>query len=157
MKAQAPSPSIVRFRRDLRLEDNPALHGALRRGGPVVPVYVWAPEEEGAWPPGSASRWWLHHWPEPLDEDLASLGSRLIVRRGPSAEALREVAAATGAGAVLWNRLYEPAALDRDREVERLLRSAGLETASFNASLLFEPWDIGKRSGGIAPILSTHG
>ncbi len=54
------APAIVWLRQDLRLADNPALQAACRRGGPVVPVFIWAPEEEGAWPPGSASRWWLH-------------------------------------------------------------------------------------------------
>jgi deoxyribodipyrimidine photolyase len=50
-------PALVWLRQDLRLADNPALQAACRRGGLVVPVFVWAPEEEGAWPPGAASRW----------------------------------------------------------------------------------------------------
>ncbi|MBC8002231.1 MAG: deoxyribodipyrimidine photo-lyase, partial [Opitutaceae bacterium] len=55
-----PSPTIVWFRQDLRVADNPALHAAWKRGGAVVPVFIWAPEEECAWSPGGASRWWLH-------------------------------------------------------------------------------------------------
>ena len=43
---------------------------APRSDGPVVPVFIWAPEEEGDWPPGAASRWWLHH-------SLASLDAML--------------------------------------------------------------------------------
>lgn len=53
---EAP-PALVWFRQDLRLADHPALDAASRRGGPVIPVFVWAPQEEGEWPPGSASRW----------------------------------------------------------------------------------------------------
>ena len=53
--------SIVWFRQDLRLADNPALLAAIRHGGPIIPVFVWAPEEEGGWQPGAASRWWLHN------------------------------------------------------------------------------------------------
>ena len=63
-------PTLVWFRLDLRLTDNPALSAAVRRGGPVIPVYIWAPEEEGAWPPGAASRWWLHHSLAALDAGL---------------------------------------------------------------------------------------
>src|SRR5262245_24343677 len=37
--------SLVWFRADLRLADNPALSAAIDQGGPVVPVFVWAPEE----------------------------------------------------------------------------------------------------------------
>ena len=52
--------TVVWFRQDLRLADNPALDWARSRGG-VVPLFVWAPDEEGKWAPGGASRWWLHH------------------------------------------------------------------------------------------------
>ena len=38
--------SILWFRLDLRLADNPALHAAIQRGGPVIPVFISAPEEE---------------------------------------------------------------------------------------------------------------
>lgn len=37
---------IVWFRRDLRTYDNPALVAALNSAKHVIPVYVWAPEEE---------------------------------------------------------------------------------------------------------------
>ena len=53
------APSLLWFRQDLRLSDHPALAAALGRRAAVIPVFVWAPEEEGPWPPGAASRWWL--------------------------------------------------------------------------------------------------
>ncbi len=139
--------SIVWFRRDLRLADNPALDAARRRGGPIVPVFVWAPDEDGVWPPGAASRWWLHHSLASLASDLEKAGSRLVLRRGASGAALLELATATGASAIYWNRLYEPSTIARDRSVKSALRSSGFEAGSFNASLLFEPWDIRARSG----------
>lgn len=46
---RAPStaaPVLLWFRRDLRLWDNPALIAALEVGAPVVPVFIWSPEEE---------------------------------------------------------------------------------------------------------------
>ena len=53
--------SIIWFRQDLRLEDNSALAAAIRRGAAIIPVFIWAPQEEGDWKPGGASKWWLHH------------------------------------------------------------------------------------------------
>jgi deoxyribodipyrimidine photo-lyase len=53
-------PAIVWFRQDLRLDDNPALQAALAHGEAVIPVYIWDPENDGEWPPGAASRCWLH-------------------------------------------------------------------------------------------------
>lgn len=139
--------SILWFRKDLRLADNPALVAAARRGGPVLPVFIWSPEEESPWPPGSASRWWLHQSLAALAVRLRELGSRLIIRRGPTLESLRALVQETGAGAVFWNRCYEPAVIARDATVLDALRHADLVAESFNAALLHEPWTIQNQSG----------
>ena len=142
--------SVVWLERDLRLADNPALRRAAERGGAVVPVFVWSPEEEGRWAPGGASRWWLHQSLRRLAASLAAAGSRLIVRRGPAAEALEAVAKETGAQTVVWNRRYEPAARARESEVERKLRAGGIETESLPGNVLFEPGTI--LTGGGKPF-----
>jgi len=139
-------PTLLWFRQDLRLADNPALSAALERRSPVIPVFIWAPEEEGDWPAGAASRWWLHRSLASLNAELEKRGSRLIIRRGPTAAALSRLAAESGAAAVLWNRRYEPATVARDREVKSKLRERGMIAESFNGSLLFEPWSIRNRS-----------
>ncbi len=140
-------PAIIWLRQDLRLADNSALQAACRHGGPVVPVFVWAPEEEGHWPPGAASRWWLRQSLMHLMGEFHAAGSRLVIRQGPSVAELLHVAKATGADAVFWNRRYEPASIARDRQVEEALRAAGVQTASHNASLLHEPWAIRNKAG----------
>ncbi len=138
--------TIVWFRQDLRVADNPALSSAAASGA-VVPLYVWAPDEEGDWPPGAASRWWLDGSLRTLDASLRGLGSRLVVRRGASLDVLRSVARECGATAVTWNRRYEPAAVERDRRVKQSLRADGLTATSHNSSLLLEPWENGKDDG----------
>lgn len=45
-----------------------------------IPVFIWAPEEEGQLQPGRCSRWWLHESLVALEKDLESLGSNLIYR-----------------------------------------------------------------------------
>ncbi|MFZ0826032.1 MAG: deoxyribodipyrimidine photo-lyase [Verrucomicrobiia bacterium] len=141
------SPSIVWFRLDLRLADNPALQAASRRGGPVIPVFIHAPDEEAPWQPGGASRWWLHRSLGALDADLQAAGAKLVFRQGPSFVALRDLANETGAGAVFWNRRYEPAVVSRDIAIQESLRAGGLEVESFNGALLHEPWTIRNQSG----------
>ena len=143
------STAIVWFRRDLRLADHPALTEALRAHDAVLPVYVHAPEEEAPWPPGSASRWWLHHSLAALDADLARRGACLHRVAGPSLDALRRLVAATGADAVYWNRLYDPATTARDATVKQALRADGVDACSFNGALLIEPWDL--LTGGGTP------
>ncbi|HSS55719.1 MAG TPA: deoxyribodipyrimidine photo-lyase [Gaiellales bacterium] len=134
--------TLIWFRSDLRLADNPALAAAASRG-PVIPVYVWAPEEEDSWPPGAASRWWLHHSLVALERALERQGSRLVIRRGPAEDALAGLMAETGADAVFWNRRYEPAAVAREAHLKRSLTGA----QSFNGALLHEPWTVATGSG----------
>jgi len=141
------APALVWFRQDLRLSDNPALAAALKRSSAVIPVYIWAPEEEGAWPPGAASKWWLCHSLAEFSAALERRGSRLIIRRGPTADALSRLAAETGAAAVFWNRRYEPAVAVRDTELKSRLGQQGLLAESFNGSLLYEPGTIRNQSG----------
>jgi deoxyribodipyrimidine photo-lyase len=139
--------ALLWFRNDLRLADNPALTRALDSCGRVIPVYVHAPAEAGDWPPGAASQWWRHHSLAALDRELRARGSALVLRRGPSAEALLALAREVGAAAVYWNRRYEPALAARDRAVTAALSGAGLMGVSENASLLVEPWTIASRDG----------
>ncbi len=135
------------LRRDLRLADQPALAAALAAGGPVLPVYIWAPEEEAPWAPGAASRSWLHHALADFDAQLRAVGSRVIFRLGSSQETLLALARETGAGQVFWNQLPEPAAQKRDRAVAAALRGAGLLTEDFPAALLFDHAKILNQSG----------
>lgn len=132
---------------DLRLADNPALHQAVAAGGAVIPVFVWAPEEEAPWAPGAASRWWLHQSLAALERDLAGLGSRLMIRRGPTAETLLTLAAESGARHVFWNRRYEPAVMARDRDLEQRLAAGGIGAYPCRGNLLFEPGSILNASG----------
>ncbi len=146
-----PAPTLLWFRQDLRLADNPALEAAAAGGGAVIPVFLHAPHEEQPWAPGAAARWWQHESLAALARDLERRGSRLILRAvapGQSSLAtLLALAAESGAAAVHWNRRYEPAVLERDRHVKRGLRERGLVAESHNAALLAEPWEVRNQSG----------
>ena len=100
-------PQIVWLRRDLRMADNPALYHAAQ-AGPVVAVYVLDDERAGEHAYGGASRWWLHHSLESLQDSFKRHGARLILRRGDAVEQLCQIAAVTGADTVHANRHYEP-------------------------------------------------
>ncbi|TVS11655.1 MAG: deoxyribodipyrimidine photo-lyase [Wenzhouxiangella sp.] len=141
------STAIVWFRRDLRLADNPALDHARSAHDRIVPVFIWDPDAEGDWKPGSASRWWLHHSLVDLDERLRQRGSRLILARGQTAEQMNRIRNATGAEAIYWNRLYEPAFVDRDSRLKADWGKQGTTVRSFGGALLFEPQQLLKGDG----------
>jgi deoxyribodipyrimidine photo-lyase len=140
------SSSIWWIRRDLRLDDNPALDAA-SADGKVIPVYVHAPDEESPWAPGAASLAWLRRSLASLARALEARGSRLVLRAGPTQQALDDVQRETGAGSIHWNRLYEPSAIARDAGLKQAWRERGLRAESHNAALLAEPWQLETGSG----------
>ncbi len=141
------TPSLVWFRQDLRLQDNPALMAAIGRGGPVIAVFILDDAGEAPWSPGGASRWWLHHALSSLGASLEERGLRLTLLRGPSGDILEKLVRSTGAGAVFWNRRYEPAVVARDRAIKASLLAAGIEARSFGSALLFEPQAVQNKQG----------
>jgi deoxyribodipyrimidine photo-lyase len=100
-------PGIVWLRQDLRVSDQRALAAALAEG-PVLPVYVLDDDGPGGFAIGGAQRWWLHHSLAALAASLAKRGSRLILRRGRSAEVLADLLRETGAHRIHALHHYEP-------------------------------------------------
>ncbi len=136
------APTIVWFRQDLRLADNPALARAAKSGAPVLALYVLDDETEGPWRLGGASRWWLHHALTALDKDLRRLGTSLTLRQGPADRVVMDLVDEVGAASVTWNRCYEPGARERDARLKAALKARGIDVTSHNAALLFEPWTV---------------
>ena len=136
-------PVIVWFRNDLRVQDNPALVAASGTG-PVLPVYIHDDDAAGRWRMGAAGRWWLQNSLGKLSDQL---DQHLAFFSGSAESILPELVRKTGAKAVYWNRCYEPWRIDRDRRIKQNLRDSGIEVRSFNASLLWEPWEVLKADG----------
>lgn len=141
------NPTIVWFRRDLRLEDNAALCWAAERARPIVPVFIWSPEDDGEFEPGAATRVWLHHALKSLSADLAHCGLPLTVRAGPTVAILERLIADTGASAVAYNRVFEPLAVRRDARVEATLVARGIDVFTGNGMLMAEPRDLKNKQG----------
>jgi deoxyribodipyrimidine photo-lyase len=139
--------TVVWFRQDLRIADNPALSAAVAAGGPVIPLYVLDDETPGQWRPGGASRWWLERSLAALGADLARLGSPLVLRRGRADQVVPAFMAETGARAIHWNRCYEPYAVARDTHLKERLRQEGHDVASHAGSLLREPREVKGKAG----------
>ncbi|MEM0962956.1 MAG: deoxyribodipyrimidine photo-lyase, partial [Bacteroidota bacterium] len=141
------STTVVWFRNDLRLHDHAALTHAAERGA-VVPVFVWAPDEEGEWAPGGAHQWWLHESLGALDRSLQDRGSRLTLRHGPSLDELLAVCRHVGADQVVWQSRLAPALRQRDAEVRDGLEAEGIEVRQFAGRILHDPAEIQTGSGG---------
>lgn len=142
------SNTLLWFRNDLRLGDNPALNFAAQAQRGVIPVFIHSPKEEAAWTPGGASNWWLAQSLRSLETALGKKNSRLTVLKGPTEATLKSLIQEFEVKTVVWNRRYEPAIIARDTKIKLSLEGLGVEVKSFNGQLLREPWELKTGSGG---------
>ncbi|MFT6954955.1 MAG: deoxyribodipyrimidine photo-lyase, partial [Glaciecola sp.] len=133
--------TLVWFRQDLRLRDNPALSYASERG-PVIPLYISDTDCPEHFIPGGASKWWLHQSLSSLND---SLNGQLHCLRGDASKLLIEFIQLHDIKSVVWNRSYEPWQIKRDTQLKHALIEAGIDVQSFNSHLLWEPWQVLKK------------
>ena len=147
------TPLILWFRRDLRLSDQPMLAAAVASGRPLLPLFILDPETDAI---GAAPKFRLGLAWEAFATALRKVGLEPVFRRGPALEVLRAVLADSGADAVWWSRLYDPAAVARDTAVKAALKGAGVEAVSFAGHLLNEPWEVQTGTGGYYRVFTPY-
>src|SRR3954447_26532907 len=108
------APSLLWFRRDLRLADNPALLAAAG-DGPVLPLFVLDPVLWG--PAGPSRRAYLGASLRDLDARLRELGAGLSVVHGKPANRVVQAARTVGAERVHVAADYGPYGRQRDQDV----------------------------------------
>ncbi len=136
-------PTIFWFRRDLRLKDNPALHWAVKRGEPVLCLYIHDEQADRVpWQQGEASNWWLHHSLKSLASDLESAGNCLRIFAGQPEKILRQVVKESNASAIAWNRRYEPQSIELDKYLKTVFTDLGIKVQSTPGNLCHEPWVV---------------
>lgn len=115
------TPVIVWFRRDLRLDDLPALTAAADAGADgVVPLFVVDPSLLG--PAGPNRRRFLAGALRALDREL---GGSLVLRHGSPQVVVADLAAEVGASLVVASADFGPYGATRDRAVSQSLATAG--------------------------------
>ena len=119
--------TLMWFRRDLRTDDNAALHAALTAGARVHCVFVFDKAILGALEPHSNRRVeFLRECVADLRARLREHGGELIVRHGAAMDEITALAAALKVKAVYANRDYEPGAKARDAAIAQRLEAEGI-------------------------------
>lgn len=134
-------PNLIWFRRDLRLQDNPALNAACEGGKNVIALYVLDNETAGDWAYGGASRWWLHHSLQALSASLEERNIPLLIKSGDAQTVLEQLA--PDVDQIYWNRLYEPNIIARDTRIKEGLANCH----SYKGICIKEPWEIETKTG----------
>jgi len=113
------SRAVVWFRRDLRLDDNPAWASASATAEQVTALYVLDPVLLRT--AGVFRHTQLMAHLHGLDQSLRRQGGRLLVRHGSAEQVVPDVMAATGASVVTANADVTPYARRRDDAVKERL------------------------------------
>ena len=132
--------SVLWFRRDLRLGDNPAL-AAAAQAGEVLPLFVL--DDALRRPSGAPRLAFLYRCLRELDE---ATGGRLVVLRGRPASVVPRVAREVGAAAVHVAADFGPYGRERDEAVAAAL-PAGVELVRTGSPYAVAPGRVRKDDG----------
>ena len=138
--------AVLWFRRDLRLDDLPALRAAAEAGADgVVALFVADPALIG--PAGPNRRRFLTVALAALD---AELEGALVVRRGDPVRVVPAVAAEVGASVVAATTDFGPYGATRDAAVARALSDEGRRLKTIDSNYVVAPGRV--RSGAGTPF-----
>ena len=88
---------------------------------------------------GGAARWWLAQSLRALQKSLNSIGGALVLRKGPAARIIAELARETGAEAVFWNEVAQGPHQAVADQAAAALKQIGVTSQSFPGDLLVAP------------------
>ncbi len=138
-------PVIMWFRRDLRLDDNKALHAAIASGQPVIPLFVFDPAILKSPRVGAPRLKFMLQALDSMATELHKHQRDLLIRHGDPAQLIPALIAETDATALYYNIDYTPYAVKRD---EQIVNALAIEAHGYHDRLLAPPGTVEKNDGG---------
>ena len=138
---------VVWLRRDLRLEDQPALTAACAECDDVIPLFVFDDPLLRSRQFGSPCVTFMVSCLYELAGAMAARGLVLQWRRGNQIDEVIRFVADVRADAIYWNRDYEPVSIQRDRKVQQVLITRGVAVHTFKDHVVFEAEEIRGSTG----------
>lgn len=149
--------SLVWLRRDLRLHDNAALYHALKSGRPVLPVFIFDQLILDKLDDRQDRRVeFLVQEIDRLRDELAELGSTIVVRYGNPIDVWKELLEQYTIGDVFVNHDYEVYAKERDKAVSELLAERGIGFHSHKDQVIFERDEVLTGSGSPYTVFTPY-
>lgn len=150
MAATTPYTIFI-FHRDLRLEDNTALAHAASLGHPIIPVFIFTPQQVGSRAPikSLASIQFMLDSLEELASAIAQRKGRLLFLYGETAAALAGLVEKLDGplAAIVETRDYTPFAKARQASVSQLAEKLGATHALIDDIYLLPPGTITNAQG----------
>lgn len=149
--------SVFWFRRDLRLDDNAGLFHALKSGLPVLPVFIFDKNILEKLENKQDRRVdFIHQSLAKLHQELAELGSSLLVIHNNPEDAFKLITKQFPVKAVFTNHDYEPYAIKRDKGIETLLMQSGISFNTYKDQVVFEKSEVTKSDGQPYTIFTPY-
>lgn len=135
------------FRRDLRLNDNHALHAALSAGLPVLSIFIFDTTILKHLPKKDARVEFIHNSLAAIQEKLIAIGSSLRVYHGTPEEVFEKIASEYDVQTLYANRDYEPNARERDKRIYDNLKEKDIQFIGKKDQVIFESNEVLKDDG----------
>ncbi len=136
------------LRRDLRLEDNAALHFALQSGFPVLPLFIFDTSILAKLENKKDLRvQFLHQTLSNLKFGLNQMGADIIIEYGNPEVIWKELIERYDIQEIYVNEDYEPYARARDEQIKSLAEARGIAFKSFKDQVVFNHSDVLKDDG----------
>jgi deoxyribodipyrimidine photo-lyase len=144
-----PRPGVVWFRRDLRLDDNPAWAAATAGHDKVIALFVLEPQLMDA--AGQIRRDQLLAHLDALHLQLKDLGGGLVIRSGPAAAAIPVAIADCEASALYFNIDATHFSIERD---EAVAHAIAIPTHGFHGGTVHEPGAVLTKKGTLSQVFT---
>lgn len=140
--------SLFWFRRDLRLDDNAGLYYALKKGLPVLPIFIFDKtilDKLEIKKDGRVE--FIHQAILNLNEQLQELGSSIKVFYSSPENVFKELVKEYTISAVYTNHDYEPYADERDTAIRDFLIKNNIDLKTYKDQCVFEKNEVTKDDG----------
>ncbi len=139
--------SIFWFRRDLRLHDNKALYHALKNEENVIPVFIFDENIINSLPENDARVEFIFSSLTKINQILEKSHKSLWIFKGKPIEIFCFLVKKYDIKSVYTNKDHEPYGINRDEELNLMLKKENIAFKSFLDHLLFEKEEILKNDG----------
>ncbi len=145
------------FRRDLRLEDNPALNAALASPYPVLPLFIFDDNIIDELPVDDARVTFIYQQLNRINEHLSqSSSSGIHIKKGQAIDIWKEIISQFDIAEVHFNRDYEPYAIQRDERITKLLQDNNIKVVQHQDHVIFEADKILKKDASPYTVYTPY-
>ncbi len=149
--------NIFWFRRDLRLNDNAGLYRALKKGIPVLPIFIFDTSILDKLEDKKDRRVeFIHNAIQAIHSELIEFKSSIQVFYSTPEFVFKELIKTYSIQSVYTNHDYEPYALERDSHIKHFLETNHIFLKTFKDQCIFEKSEITKDDGKPYTIFTPY-